>query len=263
MRRRGYPPQAIRNFCAAIGVAKTESTVDISLLEYFVREELNRKAMRVMAVLRPLKVVIDNYPEETTEYLTAINNPEDSCAGTREVPFSKVLYIEQDDFMEEPPDKFYRLAPGREVRLRYAYFIKCINVIKEANGGIKEIHCTYDPSTKGGDAPDGRKVRATLHWVSANHALTATIRLYDHLFTKENPLEFPEGGNLIENINPTSLEVLKDCRIEPSICSVVAGDTFQFERLGYFCVDRDSSKDRIVFNRTVTLKDAWVRIQKK
>ncbi len=263
MRRRGYPPQAIRNFCAAIGVAKTESTVDISLLEYFVREELNRKAMRVMAVLRPLKVVIDNYPEETTEYLTAINNPEDSCAGTREVPFSKVLYIEQDDFMEEPPDKFYRLAPGREVRLRYAYFIKCINVIKETNGGIKEIHCTYDPSTKGGDAPDGRKVRATLHWVSANHAFTATIRLYDHLFTKENPLEFPEGGNLIENINPTSLEVLKDCRIEPSICSVVAGDTFQFERLGYFCVDRDSSKDRIVFNRTVTLKDAWAKIQKK
>ncbi|HNS33529.1 MAG TPA: glutamate--tRNA ligase family protein, partial [bacterium] len=261
MRRRGYTPRAIRNFCAAIGVAKTDSTVDIALLEYFVREELNRKAMRVMAVLKPLKVVIENYPEGKTEYLKAINNPEDACAGTREVPFSKVLYIERDDFMENPPKKFYRLSPGSEVRLRYAYFIKCIDAVKDEAGNVSELRCTYDPSTRGGDAPDGRKVKATLHWVSAEHSVPATVKLYEHLFTKENPLDFSDGESFTENINPGSLTVLENCRMEPSMAKARMQEPYQFERLGYFCLDRSSEENRLVFNRTVTLKDVWAKIQ--
>jgi len=261
MRRRGYTPRAIRNFCAAIGVAKTDSTVDIALLEYFVREDLNRKAMRVMAVLKPLKVVIENYPEGKTEYLKAINNPEDACAGTREVPFSKVLYIERDDFMENPPKKFYRLSPGSEVRLRYAYFIKCIDAVKDEAGNVSELRCTYDPSTRGGDAPDGRKVKATLHWVSAEHSVPATVKLYEHLFTKENPLDFSDGESFTENINPGSLTVLENCRMEPSMAKARMQEPYQFERLGYFCLDRSSEENRLVFNRTVTLKDVWAKIQ--
>lgn len=263
MRRRGYTPEAIRNFCSRIGVAKKESLVDIGLLEYCVREHLNKTAMRVMAVLRPLKVVIDNYPEGQEEYLDAINNPEDPNAGTRKVPFSKVLYIEKDDFMENPPKQFFRLAPGREVRLRYAYFIKCESVVKDENGEVVELHCTYDPATRGGDAPDGRKVKATLHWVSAKHAIEAEVRLYDYLFTKKDPNDVEEGKDFTDYINPKSLEVLRSCRLEPSLKDAKPGDRFQFERLGYFCVDTvDSAPGKPVFNRTVTLKDEWAKIQK-
>lgn len=263
MRRRGYTPEAIRNFCDRIGVGKKESLVDMGLLEYCVREHLNKIAPRVMAVLRPLKVVITNYPEGQEEYLDAINNPEDLDAGTRKVPFSKVLYIERDDFMEEPPKQFFRLAPGREVRLRYAYFIKCENVVKDENGEIVELHCTYDPATRGGDAPDGRKVKATLHWVSAPHAIEAEVRLYDYLFVKEDPNDIEEGKDFTDYINPKSLEVLKSCSLEPSLKDAKPGDKFQFERLGYFCVDTvDSTPERLVFNRTVTLKDEWAKIQK-
>jgi glutaminyl-tRNA synthetase len=261
MRRRGYSPEAIRNFCSAIGVAKADSTVDMAFLEHFIREDLNKKALRVMGVLNPLKVIIDNYPDNAEEELTAINNPEDPSAGTRKIPFSKILYIEQEDFMEEPPPKFYRLAPGREVRLRYAYFIKCIDVIKNRNGNILELHCTYDPFTKGGDAPDGRKVKATLHWVSAKHSIQAEVRLYGHLFIKENPLKVEEGDDFKENLNSNSLHVIKDCRLEPSLDGVKPGNIYQFERLGYFCVDPDSTNEKIVFNRTVTLKDEWVKIR--
>jgi glutaminyl-tRNA synthetase len=261
LRRRGYTPESIRNFCDRIGVAKADSTVDISLLEYCVREDLNKKAPRVMAVLRPLKVVLVNYPENRSEELEAVNNPEDPASGTRKVPFSRILYIESEDFMEDPPKKFFRLAPGREVRLRYAYFITCIKVIRDEHGEITELHCTYDPATRGGDAPDGRKVKATLHWVSAEHALRAEVRLYDHLFTVASPGE--GGRDFRSNLNPDSLTVLDSCPVEPSLSGADPGSRFQFERLGYFCVDKDSSGIRTMFNRTVTLRDAWSRMQKQ
>lgn len=263
IRRRGYTPEAIRNFCDRIGVGKKESLVDMGLLEYCVREHLNKVAPRVMAVLHPLKVVITNYPEGQEEYLDAVNNPEDPNAGTRKVPFSKVLYIEKDDFMETPPKQFFRLAPGREVRLRYAFFIKCENIVKDENGEIVELHCTYDPATRGGDAPDGRKVKATLHWVSAPYAIEAEVRLYDYLFIKEDPNDVEEGKDFTDYINPKSLEVLKSCRLEPSLKDAKPGDRFQFERMGYFCVDSvDSKPGSLVFNRIVTLKDEWAKIQK-
>ena len=262
MRRRGYPPEAIRNFCEAIGVAKTDSTVAVELLEHCVREYLNKIAPRLMAVLRPLRVVIENYPEGQVEELDAVNNPEDPAAGTRKAPFSRVLYIEREDFMQDPPKNFYRLAPGREVRLRYAYFIKCREVVKDAAGNVAELRCTYDPATRGGDAPDGRKVKATLHWVSAEHSLPAQARLYDHLFTKENPADVEEGTDWKSNINPKSLETLENCCVEPALADATPGSRFQFERLGYFCVDPDSTKGKLVFNRTVSLKDEWARIQK-
>lgn len=264
MRRRGYTPEAIRDFAERIGVGKKESLVDIALLEHCVRKDLNIKAPRVMSVLKPLKVVILNYPENKTEYLEAVNNPEDSCMGTREVPFSRVIYIEKDDFMESPPKKFYRLTVGREVRLRYAYYIKCTDVIKdEKSGEIIELHCTYDPETRGGWAPDGRQVKSTLHWVSASHSIEAEVRLYNHLFTKENPNENEEGGDFTEYLNPKSLEILKGCRLEPSLADVKPGAIYQFERIGYFCVDsKDSGDGTLVFNRTVTLKDEWSKLLK-
>jgi len=263
IRRRGYTPEAIRNFCSQIGMAKADSTIDIAFLEHFVREDLNKKAPRVMGVLNPLKVIIDNYPDDSSEELDAINNPEDLSAGKRPVPFSKILYIEKEDFMEDPPKKFFRLAPGREVRLRYAYFIKCNDVIKDKDGNITELHCTYDPETKGGDAPDGRKVKATLHWVSAKHSIKAEVRLYDRLFSKENPLKIEGSGDYMDNINPDSLKVVTDCRLEPSLVQATSGDIYQFERLGYFSVDPDTTEDNIVFNRTSTLRDQWAKINKK
>jgi glutaminyl-tRNA synthetase len=238
--------------------------VDIALLEHSVREDLNKRAPRVMGVLRPLRVVIDNYPEARVEELEAVNNPEDPSMGTRKVPFSRVLYIEQEDFREDPPKKFFRLAPGREVRLRYAYFIKCEKVVKdEKTGEVVELHCTYDPETRGGDSPDGRKVKATLHWVSAAHALEAEVRLYDHLFLKANPSDVKDDDDFKNHLNPNSLETLTTCRVEPSLKCAAAGNRYQFERLGYFCVDSvDSSEEKLVFNRTVTLRDQWARIQK-
>ena len=262
VRRRGFPPEALRNFCDRIGVAKSDSMVDMALLEYCVRENLNKTAPRVMGVLRPLKVIIDNYPEDQEEKLEAINNPEDSSAGTRQVPFSRELYIERDDFMEDPPKKFFRLGPGREVRLRYAYFVTCVDVVKDpGTGEITELHCTYDPATRGGDAPDGRKVKGTLHWVSAKHAANARVRLYDHLFTKENPNEVEEGQDFTAHLNPNSLEILDDCKLEPSLANAGPSSRWQFERLGYFCVDsKDSSPGSLVFNRTVTLRDTWAKI---
>jgi len=262
MRRRGYSPEAIRNFCKRIGVNKFNSTVEMALLEHCLREDLNKTSARVMAVLRPLKVVIDNYPPDQVEELEAVNNPEDPSAGTRKVPFSRELYIEQEDFMEEPPKKFFRLAPGREVRLRYAYFVTCTSAVKDAEGNVVELHCTYDPATRGGDAPDGRKVKATLHWVSARHACKAEVRLYDNLFTKENPDDVEEGQDFTAHLNPNSLETLRDCFVEPSLTRAKALDRLQFERLGYFCVDPDSTPDALVFNRTVGLRDTWARIQK-
>jgi glutaminyl-tRNA synthetase len=262
LRRRGCSPTAIRNFCARIGVNKFNSTVDIALFEHCLREELNKTSPRVMAVLRPLRVIIDNYPDDKVEQLDAINNPEEAAAGTRKLPFSKELYIERDDFMETPPKKFYRLAPGREVRLRYAYFITCSSAVKDRSGNITELHCTYDPATRGGDAPDGRKVKSTLHWVSAPHALPAEVRLYDHLCTKEDPDDAPEGQDFKANLNPSSLQVLTTCRVEPSLANATALSRYQFERLGYFCVDPDSSSETLVFNRTVTLRDRWAKIQK-
>ncbi len=263
MRRRGYTPEAIRSFCERIGVGKKESLVDLALLEYCLREDLNKRAARFMAVLRPLRVVIENYPEGRTEEMDAVNNPEDERMGTRKVPFSRVLYIERDDFMESPPKKFFRLAPGREVRLRYAYFVTCTDVVKdEKTGEVVELRCTYDPETRGGGAPDGRQVKATLHWVSAEHALPAEVRLYDRLFTKENPADAEKGLDFKSYINPHSLEVLSDCRVEPSLAGVSVGDPLQFERLGYFCVDPDSTESNLVFNRTVTLRDTWAKIQK-
>ncbi len=263
MRRRGYPPAAIRHFCERIGVAKRENLVDLALLEYCVREDLNWRAPRVMGVLRPLKVVIDNYPQDRVEELEAVNNPEDPAAGTRLVPFSRVLYLEREDFMEEPPKKFYRLAPGREVRLRYAYFIKCVGVVKDEAGEVVELRCTYDPATRGGYAPDGRQVKATLHWVSAGHAVPAQVRLYDRLFTRPEP-GAEHGGNFLEDINPNSLEVLPDCRLEPGLAGAAAGSFYQFERQGYFCADlKDSAPGALVFNRTVTLKDPWARLQQQ
>ncbi|MDH5767864.1 MAG: glutamine--tRNA ligase/YqeY domain fusion protein [Nitrospirota bacterium] len=264
LRRRGYTPESIRDFCDRIGVAKRESIVDIALLEHCLREDLNKSAPRVMAVLRPLRVVIDNYPEDRVEEMEAVNNPEDPDMGSRRVPFSRVLYIEQDDFREDPPPKFFRLAPGREVRLRYAYFIKCVGVVKdEKTGELVEIHCTYDPSTRGGDAPDGRKVKATLHWVSARHALPAEVRLYDHLFIKADPNDVEYGADFKSNLNLNSLVTLTSCCVEPGLEGAIKGSIFQFERLGYFCVDSvDSSDKKLVFNRTVTLRDEWAKIEK-
>jgi glutaminyl-tRNA synthetase len=262
--RRGYTPESIRNFCDRIGVAKSNSIVDLALLEYCLREDLNKRAPRVMAVLRPLKVVIDNYPEDQVEELDAENNPEDSSMGTRQIPFSRELYIERDDFREDPPKKWFRLAPGREVRLKHAYYITCTDVIKDnQTGEVTELHCTYDPQTRGGWSKDGRKVRGTLHWVSAAHALETEVRLYDHLFTKPNPDEAAEGEDFKSYLNPNSLEILDSCKLEPSLTQAAPGDRYQFLRLGYFCVDsRDSSQERPVFNRTVTLRDTWAKIEK-
>jgi len=263
LRRRGYTPEAIRDFADRIGVAKNDSIVDIALLEHSVRQDLNQRAPRVMGVLRPLKVVIDNYPEDLVEEMEALNNPADPSKGTRLLPFSKVIYIDQDDFREDPPKKFFRLAPGREVRLRFAYFIKCVDVVKdEATGEVVELHCTYDPETRGGDAPDGRKVKATLHWVSAKHALPVEVRLYDRLFNNPNPDEAPEGKDFISNLNPNSLEILDTSFVEPSLENAQAGEIVQFERLGYFCVDPESSPEKLVFNRTVPLRDTWAKIVK-
>jgi glutaminyl-tRNA synthetase len=263
LRRRGFTPESIRDFCRRIGVAKAYSTADMALLEHCLREDLNKRAPRRMAVLDPLKVVIENYPEETSEMLDAVNNPEDETMGTRQVPFSKEIYIEREDFMEDPPKKFFRLAPGREVRLRYAYFIKCESVVKDEEGEIKEIRCTYDPATKGGNAPDGRKVKATLHWVSASHALPGEVRLYDHLFNRENPDEVDEEGQTwIDNVNADSVRVLENCVLEPGLKDAKPFEHFQFERKGYFVADPDGAEDRPVFNRTVSLKDEWARLQK-
>jgi glutaminyl-tRNA synthetase len=264
LRRRGYTPESIRNFCDRIGVAKADSMVDMALLEYCIREDLNKRAPRVMGVLHPLKVVIENYPPEEQEELEAINNPEDPTMGTRKVPFSRELYIERDDFMEDPPKKFFRLAPGREVRLRYAYFITCTDVVRDPlTDEVIELRCTYDPATRGGDAPDGRKVKGTLHWVAAEHSIPAEVRLYSHLFIKENPNEVEQGKDFTNYINTKSLEVLKECRVEPSLADLKPGDRCQFERIGYFCLDAtDSAPEAPVFNRTVTLRDTWAKILK-
>ncbi|MBN2018241.1 MAG: glutamine--tRNA ligase/YqeY domain fusion protein [Candidatus Cloacimonetes bacterium] len=262
LRRRGYTAESIWDFLDRIGMAKSDNLVDYALLEHCIREELNKTANRYMAVLKPLKIIIDNYPEDQVEELEAVNNPEDESAGTRKVPFSKELYIERDDFMEDPPKKFYRLAPGREVRLRYAYFLKCNSVVKDDNGNVIELHCSYDPKTKGGNAPDGRKVKATLHWVSAKHAIDAEVRLYEKLFVNENPNDAPEGKDFTPNINPHSFEKLTDCKLEPALSEIKPGDRMQFERKGYFCCDKDSTPGKMIFNRTVTLKDDWQKIQK-
>jgi glutaminyl-tRNA synthetase len=265
LRRRGYTPESIRKFCERIGMAKRDSMVDIALLEHCLREDLNKRAPRVMGVLHPLRVVIDNYPEDRVEELDAVNNPEDPGMGTRKVPFSRVLYIERDDFREDPPKKFFRLAPGREVRLRYAYYITCVGVVKdEKTGDVVELHCTYDPETRGGDSPDGRKVKATLHWVSADHSLEAEVRLYDHLFTKANPGDEKDGNDYKSCLNPNSLQKLTSCRVEPNLAGTAApGSIYQFERQGYFCVDSiDSSDEKLVFNRAVSLRDTWARIEK-
>jgi len=264
LRRRGYTPESIRTFCDRIGVAKTDSTIDIALLEHCIREDLNKRAARVMGVLRPLRVVIDNYPEDQTEELDAVNNPEDPDMGTRKVPFSRVLYIERDDFREDPPKGFFRLAPGREVRLRYAYFITCVGVVKdERTGEPVELHCTYDPQTRGGSAPDGRKVKGTIHWVSAAHALEVEVHLYDRLFTVENPGDISESTDFETVLNPSSIETVT-AYVEPGLAGAERGSRYQFERLGYFCIDsKNSSAGRLVFNRTVTLRDSWAKIEKR
>jgi len=261
LRRRGFTPESIRNFSDIIGVAKRDNVIDVSLLEFCIREDLNKRANRVMAVLNPLKIVITNYPEGKVEHLEAINNPEDPEAGTRKVPFSKVLYIEQDDFMMDPPKKYFRLSPGSEVRLRYGYFIRCTDVIRDSNGEILELHCTYDPETRGGNAPDGRKVKGTIHWVSAEQAMEAEVRLYDRLFLSESPDDVEEGVDFKTNLNPESLKKIKGF-VEPSLINAKTGEKFQFERLGYFCVDPDTSAAKIVFNRTVPLKDSYARSEK-
>ncbi|MFY9676520.1 MAG: glutamine--tRNA ligase/YqeY domain fusion protein [Terriglobales bacterium] len=268
IRRRGYTPEALRNFCNAIGVSKTNGILELAMLEHFVREDLNKRAPRVMAVLRPLKVVIDNYPENQTEEMEAVNNPEDASAGTRKVPFSRVLYIEQDDFREVPPKKYYRLSPGVEVRLRYGYFITAKSVVKNEQGEVIEVHCTYDPATKGGNSPDNRKVKSTIHWVSAAHAIDSEVRIYDNLFSNEDPnrlteTQIAEGKDFTANLNPTSLEVIAHAKLEPSLANAPVERRYQFERLGYFCVDSDSKPGNPVFNRTVALKDAWARIEKR
>jgi glutaminyl-tRNA synthetase len=263
IRRRGYTPEAIRNFAGSIGVSKTNGSIELAMLEHFVREDLNKGAPRVMAVLRPLKVVVDNYPENQVEEMDAVNNPEDPSAGTRKVPFSRVLYIEQDDFREAPPKGYFRLSPGREVRLRYGYLVTCTNVVKDGTGEVVEVHCTYDPATRGGNTPDGRKVKSTIHWVSAAHAIDGEVRLYESLFTKENPSEVAEGQSFTANLNPHSLEVVSNAKLEPSLANAAAGRRYQFERLGYFCVDPDSSSGKLVFNRTVALKDTWAKIEKR
>ncbi|MEI6437138.1 MAG: glutamine--tRNA ligase/YqeY domain fusion protein [Candidatus Omnitrophota bacterium] len=263
MRRRGYPASAIREFCHRIGVGKVDNTIDLSLLEFCVREELNKKAPRVMAVLRPLKVVIENYPEGQSEELAAVNNPEDPSAGTRNVPFGRELYVERDDFREEPSKDFFRLTPGREVRLRYAYFLKCERVVKDADGHVVELRCTYDPATRGGNSPDGRKVKATIHWVAAPQAATIEVRLYDKLFTAADPSDVKAGGDYKDNLNPGSLSVIADAKAEPSLARVAAGAVYQFERLGYFCADPDAADGRLIFNRTVTLKDELAKLEKR
>ena len=264
LRRRGYTPEAIKDFCERIGVARRNSLVDVALLEHCVREDLNKRAPRAMAVLRPLKLVIDNYPDDQVEELDAVNNPEDPSMGTRKVPFSKILYIERDDFRENPPKDYYRLAPGREVRLRYGYYVTCVDVVKDDKGEIVEIHCTYDPATRGGWSPDGRKVKGTIHWVSARHAVPVEVRLYDHLFTREDMTNLDEGEDFRKYINPNSLQVLYPCYVEPSLANAPPESRYQFERLGYFAVDPvDSRKDRLVFNRIVTLKDTWSKIEKR
>ena len=263
IRRRGYTPEAIRNFCAAIGVSKTNGTLELAMLEHFVREDLNKRAPRVMGVLRPLKVVIDNYPEGQVEEVDAVNNPEDESAGKRKVPFSRVLYIEHDDFREDPPKQYYRLSPGREVRLRYGYFITAKTAVKNDKGEVVEVHCTYDPATRGGNSPDGRKVKSTIHWVSAAHAIDAEVRIYDKLFTKEDPNQVEEGQEFTANLNPNSLEVIAQAKLEPSLATAAIESRYQFERLGYFCVDPDSKPGRPVFNRTVALKDTWAKVEKK
>ena len=263
MRRRGYTADAIRTFCANISVSKTNNTVQLSALEYFLREDLNQRSARVMGVLRPLRVVIDNYPEDLVEEMDAVNNPEDESMGTRRIPFSKVLFIEQDDFREDPPKQFFRLSPGREVRLRYGYLITCGSVVKDATGNVVELHCTYDPATRGGKTPDGRKVKSTIHWVSAAHAVDCEVRLYDNLFTKENPNEVEEGQAFTANLNPNSLEVLSGCKVEPSLREAAAGARYQFERLGYFCVDTGSGPGKLMFNRTIGLRDTWSKIERR
>jgi len=262
IRRRGYTPEAIRNFCGRVGVSKTNGSTELSLLEYYVREDLNKRTPRVMAVLRPLRLVIDNYPDGQVEEMEAINNPEDASMGSRKVPFSRVLYIERDDFREDPPKQYFRLAPGREVRLRYAYFVTCTGVVKNDKGEVEAIHCTYDPATKGGNAPDNRRVKATIHWVSAEHAVEAEVRLYDLLFTSANPGGESEGLEFTDYLNPNSLEVLKAAKLEPSLRGAEAGNRYQFERLGYFCADPDSQPEAPVFNRTVQLRDSWAKIEK-
>ena len=263
LRRRGYTPASIRSFCEGIGVAKRDNTIELARLEHEIRQDLNKHAPRVMGVLRPLKVVIENFPEGEVDELEAINNPEDPEMGTRRVPFTRELYIERDDFMEDPPKKFFRLAPGREVRLRYAYFVTCTDVVKDADGEVTELRCTYDPATRGGDAPDGRKVKGTLHWVSASEALPAEVRLYGPLFDVEDPTDVEEGKSFLDHVDPSSLEVLGAAQLEPSVRGASPGTTYQLERTGYFCVDSDSSEDRLVLNRTVTLRDSWAKIAKK
>ena len=263
MRRRGYTREAIRNFVTAAGVSRTNGVVELAMLEHFVREDLNKRSLRVMAVLHPLKVVIDNYPENQVEEMDAVNNPEDATAGTRKVPFSRVLYIEQDDFREDPPKGYFRLSPGREVRLRYGYFITAKSVVKNDRDEVIEVHCTYDPATRGGNAPDGRKVKSTIHWVSAEHALDAEVRLYETLFTKEDPNQVDEGQDFTANLNPQSLEVLSGAKLEPSLRGAKPGAGYQFERLGYFSVDPDTTSEKLVFNRTVALRDTWAKIEKK
>jgi len=263
IRRRGYTPEAVRNFCGAIGVSKTNGSIELAMLEHFVREDLNKRSPRVMAVLRPLKIVIDNYPENQVEEMDAVNNPEDASAGTRKVPFARELYIEQDDFREDPPKGYFRLSPAREVRLRYGYFITCKSVVKNDKGEVVEVHCTYDPATRGGNAPDGRKVKSTIHWVSAASAIEAEVRIYEALFSKEDPSKVEEGKDVLDNLSPNSLEVVNHAKVEPSLANAVAGSRYQFERLGYFCVDPDSKPGKPVFNRTVALKDTWAKVEKK
>jgi glutaminyl-tRNA synthetase len=272
IRRRGFTPEAIRAFVAVAGVSRSNGTVDIEMLEHFQRDDLNRRASRAMAVLRPLKVVIDNYPAgpnaegvntDQVEFVEVANNPEDPSAGTRQVPFSGEIFIEHDDFREVPPPKYYRLSPGKEVRLRNAYFITAQSVVKDEAGNIVEVHCTYDPASRGGNSPDGRKVKSTMHWVSAAHAINAEIRLYDKLFSKPDPNDVEEGGNVLDNLNPNSLEIVTNAKLEPSLANAKLEDRFQFERVGYFCLDPDSTQSNLVFNRTLPLKDSWAKIEKK
>jgi len=263
IRRRGFTPEAIRNFCAAIGASRTNGSTDIEMLEHFQREDLNKRVPRAMAVLRPLKVVIENYPEGQEEFVEVANNPEDAAAGLRQVPFSREIYIEQDDFREVPPPKYYRLSPGKEVRLRNAYFITAKSVVKDEAGNVVEVHCTYDPASRGGNSPDGRKVKSTIHWVSAKHAIAAEVRIYDKLFTKADPTQLEEGEDFMDGLNPNSLEIVNDAKLEPSLASAKPQERYQFERVGYFCVDLDSAPDHLVFNRTLPLKDTWAKIEKK
>ena len=263
MRRRGFTPEAIRAFVSSLGATRTNGVIDLEMLEHFERDDLNKRATRGMAVLRPLKLVIDNYPEGQTEYVEVANNPEDASAGTRPVPFSRELYIEREDFREVPPPKYYRLSPGKEVRLRNAYFVVAHRAVKDAEGNVVEVHCTYDPASRGGNSPDGRKVKSTMHWVSAPHAISAEVRLYDKLFSSPNPQDVPEGGSFLDNLNPNSLEVVADAKLEPSLAKAQLGTPYQFERVGYFCLDPDSTAEKLVFNRTLALKDTWAKIEKK